>query len=110
MSSENLHDFTDGNFQQEVLSSDIPVVVDFWAPWCGPCKMLTPIIEELSNTYAGKVKFGKVNVDDNPQIASKYGIVSIPTMLFVKGGNIIDQQVGLLAKNPLMSKIDRFIA
>ena len=110
MASEKLVAFTDDNFAEKAMGSDVPVVVDFWAPWCGPCKMLTPIIEELAEYYEGKAVFGKLNVDDSPQIASKYGIISIPTLLFIKGGEVKDQHVGLLAKDPLKAKIDAFIA
>jgi thioredoxin 1 len=109
MASEHVVEFTDGNFQNDAMASNVPVVVDFWAPWCGPCKMLTPIINDLAPEYAGKVVFGKVNVDENPQVASKYGIVSIPTMLFIKGGKVVDQHVGLLAKPALKKKIDAFV-
>ncbi|MBD3390545.1 MAG: thioredoxin [Chitinivibrionales bacterium] len=105
-----MHEFTDANWQQEVLESDKPVVVDFTAPWCGPCKLLGPIVEELAGELAGTVKMGKLNVDDNPQIASKYGIISIPTLLFVKNGTVTDQHVGVLQKDPLKSKIAAFAA
>ncbi len=109
MSSAALYEFTDDNFEAEVLKSSIPVVVDFWAEWCGPCKLLTPIVDELANVYAGKVKIGKLNVDNSPVTASKYAVNSIPTMLFIKSGNVFDQHVGLLAKKSLQSKIDKFI-
>ena len=109
MAGEYIKEFTDDNFGSEVLSSDIPVVVDVWAPWCGPCKKLTPIIEELAAEYGDKVKFGKLNIDDNPQTASKYGVMSIPTVFFVKNGEITETQVGLLPKDPLKTKIDALI-
>ncbi len=109
MASEQLKEFTEQNFNDEALNADVPVIVDFWAPWCGPCKMLTPILEELAEEYDGKVKIGKLNVDDNPQIASKYGVISIPTMLFIKNGTVADQHVGLLAREPLKDKILQFI-
>ena len=110
MSSDILGEFTDDNFEAEVLKSSVPVLVDFWAEWCGPCKMLTPIIEELAKEYAGTVKIGKLNVDNSPVSASRYAVNSIPTLLFVKGGNVVDQHVGLLAKKALQSKIDQFFA
>ena len=109
MAGENIKQFTDDNFESEVLSSDIPVVVDLWAPWCGPCLKLTPIMEELAAEYGDKIKFGKLNIDDNPQTASKYGIMSIPTIFFVKNGEVADTQVGLLPKEPLKTKIDALI-
>jgi thioredoxin 1 len=109
MSSEMLAEFTDDNFEAEVLKSTVPVVVDFWAEWCGPCKMLTPIIEELAKENAGTVKMGKLNVDNSPVSASRYGVSSIPTLLFVKNGNVVDQHVGLLAKKALQGKIERFL-
>ncbi|MBD3314931.1 MAG: thioredoxin [Chitinivibrionales bacterium] len=109
MASENLKEMTDDTFQAEALESKLPVVVDFWAPWCGPCKMLTPILEELAEEYDGNVVFAKINIDDNPHVASKYGINSIPSLLFIKNGSVEDQQVGLLAKGPLKAKIDKFI-
>ena len=101
-----LKEFTDDNFSQDVLSNTLPVVVDFWAQWCGPCKMLTPIIEEISADYEGRIVIGKLDVDSNPQTAAKYGINSIPSMLFFKNGEVVDQHTGLLAKGPLKAKID----
>ncbi|MFA4843155.1 MAG: thioredoxin [Candidatus Omnitrophota bacterium] len=97
--------FTDQNFKKEVLESDLPVVVDFWAPWCGPCKMIGPIVEELAKEYAGKIKIGKVNVDENPKIPSHYGIMSIPTLIFFKGGKIMAQVAGAVSKAELKKKI-----
>jgi len=104
--SGSVKEFTDQNFAEEVLSSALPVVVDFWAPWCVPCKMLGPILEDLSSEYDGKVVMGKVNIDSNAATASKYGVNTIPTLLFFAGGKIVDNQVGLLAKGPLKAKID----
>lgn len=105
MSHETLCEFTDSNFSTDVLASDQPVIVDFWAEWCGPCKMLTPIFEKLAVEFNGKVRMGKVNVDNNPQTAAKYGIVSIPALLFFKDGKVIDQHTGLLAAPALKTKI-----
>ncbi|MBM3245789.1 MAG: thioredoxin [Candidatus Omnitrophica bacterium] len=97
---------TDTNFKKEVLESSLPVLVDFWAIWCGPCRMISPIIEELAREYAGKVKIGKVNVDENPKTATQYGIMSIPTLLFFKNGKITDQVVGALSKVELKRRIE----
>ena len=99
-------EFTDQNFAAEVLSSGLPVVVDLWAEWCGPCKMLGPIIDDLAGEYEGKVVIGKLNVDSSPGTASKYRVTNLPTLLFFKDGNIVEQHVGLLAKGPLKAKID----
>jgi thioredoxin 1 len=109
MASDVLAEFTDANFETEVLKSSVPVLVDFWAEWCGPCKMLTPIVEELAREYGARVKIGKLNVDNSPLTASRYAVSNIPTILFVKGGSVIDQHVGLLAKKALQAKIDQFI-
>jgi len=106
MGSDALLEFTDSNFAEAVLASPLPVAVDFWAPWCGPCKMLAPIIHELAEEYAGRVSIGKLNIDDCPEVAAKYGIETIPTLLFFSGGEIAGRQVGLLAKAPLKAKID----
>lgn len=86
--------FSDTDFKKEVLESKLPVVVDFWANWCGPCKMVTPIVEELAKEYSGKVKIGKLDVDTNPKSASAYGIMSIPTLIFFKGGKVVHQVNG----------------
>ena len=99
-------EFSDQNFPDEVLSSTIPVIVDFWAEWCGPCKMLGPIIEELASEYEGSVAIGKVNVDTSPDVASKYRVTNLPTLLFFKGGSVVGQHVGLIAKGPLKAKIN----
>ena len=101
-----IHEFTDSTFSDDVLTSTLPVVVDFWAEWCGPCKMLTPIMENLSTEYEGKILLGKVNVDNNPQIAAKYGIVSLPTILFFSQGTVVDQHTGLLSESALRNKLD----
>lgn len=99
-------ELTDGNFQQEVLSSSQPVLVDFWAPWCGPCRSIAPIIEQLATEYAGGVKVGKVNIDDNPMAASNYGVASIPTLMIFKGGEVVDRFVGVQPKNRLQAALD----
>jgi len=99
-------DFTDDNFQQEVLSSDIPVVVDCTAAWCGPCKMIAPIIEELAGEYEGKMKVGKLDVDNNQNSAAAYAVRSIPTLLFFKGGEVADRLVGAVPKKAIMEKMD----
>jgi thioredoxin 1 len=95
---ENVLEFTDNNFESEVLKADKPVVVDFWAEWCGPCRVIAPVIDELSEEYLDKVKFGKVNVDFNQQTAMKYGIRSIPSLLFFNKGSIVNQIIGSVPK------------
>ena len=102
----NVAEFTDAAFKTEVVDSQQPVLVDFWAPWCGPCKMLGPTIEELANTYSGRVRIGKVNIDDNQQVASDYGISSIPTVMIFKGGQVVDKFVGVTPKSKLSAAID----
>jgi thioredoxin 1 len=102
----NVLEFTDDNFDAEVLQSAQPVLVDFWAPWCGPCRALAPTIDELSNDFVGKVRVGKLNTDDNPNVASKYGISAIPTVLVFKGGNIVDKFVGVQPKPKMSSVIE----
>lgn len=101
MASENVITLTAENFDSEVLKSDIPVLVDFWAAWCGPCRMISPIIDQLADEYAGKIKVGKVNVDDEAQLAQKYGIMSIPTLYFFKNGEAVNQLVGVRPKAEL---------
>jgi len=99
-------EITDANFEQEVLKSDKPVLIDFWAVWCGPCKMIAPFVEELAGEYEGKVKIGKVDVDNNPQISMNYGIRSIPTLLIFRDGKIADQIIGAVPKQAIAQKID----
>ena len=93
--------FTDENFNQEALSSNIPVLVDFYADWCGPCKMLAPVIEGLATEYEGKVKIGKLNVDEAPDTAQKYGVMSIPTLLYIKNGEVVNKSVGVVSKDTI---------
>jgi len=102
-------DVTDQTFEQEVLKSDKPVLVDFWAPWCGPCRMVAPIVEELSEEYAGKVDFVKLNTDENPDVSVKYGIRSIPTLLVFKGGEAVGQIVGFRPKSDLKQRLDAVV-
>ncbi len=98
-------EFTDSNFQNSVLESDKLTVVDFWAEWCGPCRAIGPVIEDLSKEYNGKVNIGKVNVDNNPNVSMNYGITSIPAILFIKGGKVIDKQIGAVPRSILEKKI-----
>ena len=107
MSSTNIVTLTPDNFDKEVLQSAQPVLVDFWAEWCGPCKMLTPILDELADEYTGRVKIGKVNIDDHQMLAAQYGIRSIPTLLLFKQGQVSDQLVGLRSKKELKTSFDR---
>ncbi len=99
-------EFTDSNFEQQVISSEKLTVIDFWAEWCGPCRAIGPVIEELAKDYDGKVNIGKVNVDTNPQISMDYGITSIPAILFVKGGKVVDKLVGAQPKANFVKKIE----
>ena len=102
-------EITDSNFQEIVIDAGKPAVVDFWAEWCGPCRMLTPIIKDLSTEFEGRVVVGKVDVDSNPGISAKYGIRNIPTVLFFKNGQVVDKQVGVVPKSALVNKIDALL-
>jgi len=102
-------EMTDSNFQQEVLSSDRPVLVDFWAEWCGPCKMIAPIVEELAHEYDGKLKVGKVDVDSNQQVSMQFGVRSIPTLLIFKSGKVVEQVIGAVPKRLLAEKIAKHL-
>ncbi len=107
--AEGITEINDNDFEKEVLQSDKPVLVDFWAPWCGPCKAIAPIIEELVDSFGDKVKFVKCNVDDNPVTPGKYEIRSIPTLIFFKNGKVEDQIIGMVAKSKLEDTINRII-
>ena len=106
MAAANILELTDDNFDAEVKSSDQPVLVDFWAPWCGPCKMLGPVLDQLAAEFDGKAKIGKVNVDNSQGLAAKYGITSIPQLFFFKGGEPVNQITGLRSKAELSSALD----
>jgi thioredoxin 1 len=98
-------EITDANFEQEVLKSDKPVLIDFWAVWCGPCKMVAPVVEEIANEYNGKLKVGKLDVDSNPEVSMKFGIRSIPTLMVFKGGKVVEQIIGAVPKRNLLDKL-----
>lgn len=102
--------FTDQNFETEVLKSESPVVVDFWAPWCGPCRIVSPIIEDLAKEYDGKVKVGKLNVDDNPHMAGHYGVMSIPSVIFFKKGQAVKTMIGAQAKENYKKTIEEVLS
>ena len=110
MASPLIVSLTKENFSEQVLQSQSPVLVDFWAEWCGPCKMIAPLLDELADEYAGKVKFGKVNVDENQELAAKYNVTAIPTLLLVKNGQIVEQTRGAKSKRDLKASLDRVAA
>lgn len=103
-------EITADNFEQEVMKSDLPVLLDFWAPWCGPCRAVAPIVAEIATEYEGKLKVGKVNVDDNNEIAMKYSIMSIPTLKFFKGGNMVGEIVGAAPKQTIVAALTPHLA
>ncbi len=110
MAAADILMLTEGNFSAEVTGSAVPVLVDFWAEWCGPCKMIAPILDELAGEYDGKVKIGKINIDDQQSLAAQYGIRAIPTLLIFKGGQVAEQIVGLKSKRDLKTMLDRAVA
>jgi thioredoxin 1 len=106
----NITEVSDVTFDQEVLKASVPVLIDFWAPWCGPCKAIAPVVEELAGAYNGRLKVVKMNVDDNPATPSKYGVRGIPNLILFKGGSVADQIVGAVPKAHLVKAIDRALA
>ena len=107
--SENIHEFTDQSFDTDVVQADLPVLIDFWAVWCGPCKAIAPTIEEIAGDYAGKVKVGKLNVDQNQNTAMQYGVRSIPTLLIMKSGEVVSQIVGAVPKENITKALDEIL-
>lgn len=106
----NVTEVTDASFSEEVLRADVPVLIDFWAPWCGPCKSIAPVVEELAGEYGGRIKVVKMNVDDNPETPSRYGVRGIPNLMLFKGGEVAEQIVGAVPKGHLVRVIDRALA
>lgn len=110
MASENIFIATESNFKDEVLQSAQPVLVDFWAEWCGPCKMIAPVLDELATEYGGKIKIAKVNIDENQNLAAQYRVTAIPTLLVFKGGQVTEQMVGAKSKRDLKASLDKAAA
>ena len=109
MASESIVELSDSSFESEVINSEKPVLVDFWAPWCGPCRALAPVIEEISTDFVDKLKVGKVNVDDNPEISMKFGIRSIPTLMVFKDGEVQEQIIGAVPKSEIERALDKVV-
>jgi len=107
MAGEEIVQISDSSFESEVLGSDVPVLVDFWAPWCGPCRILAPLVEEIATSYAGRLKVAKVNVDDNQETAIRYGIRSIPTLIVFKDGKALDQLIGAVPKSEIEKLVSK---
>ena len=107
--SKNVLHLTDSSFDTEVLKSNVPVLVDFWAPWCGPCRAIAPVVGEIADVYAGRLKVGKINVDEDNRVASMHNITAIPTLLIIKNGQVVDQIVGAVAKAKLIEKLERHL-
>jgi len=107
--STSVYEFTDNNFDSDVINSDVPVLIDFWAVWCGPCKAIAPVIEEVANEFEGKVKVGKVDVDQNQDTAMKYGVRSIPTLLVIKDGEVVNQIVGAVPKSNITDILNEVV-
>ena len=110
MASEHTQTFTDGEFEKTVLKSETPVLVDFWAEWCGPCRMIVPAVDGLAEDYKGRVAVGKLNIDDNPDTPSKYGVRSIPMLLLFKGGEVVESSVGVTSKDQLAELLNKHVA